>query len=388
MRKSTPNSPHQPPEYSRDWGEYMVKAVFSEKLGDEKGAPWLELSADEITAYKESINSEFECQVFLLSTPIIVNTDEVTEIITLRDGERLVRIYPPFPVNEKGETSGALDGIGIPEGQYLVTGFTPIPSSAVKGVRIEPRLNKGTFWCRGMRLDVQAGTSPSTIIERLLEQICQYTHQWWIRAPHNPFLGMKRLGATIGKDFRVTQELRHQGGGQIESAWYGAVQSQVNLGIGSPLTKGTWRLACIHTGDGRRADQGILAFHDGFASYMARQDEKCILNLSLAMEIMLNKHRMAVQKKGPEKLEKLLRVSPLMDEETRDALKNLIIDRGHVAHGREPHLVGRDSRTTLESYIGAVRKLISNYLASIPQGQWPDIMNMQISRNAQGPLSK
>ena len=114
------------------------------------------------------------------------------------------------------------------------------------------------------------------------------------------------MGGTITKDFKVISELRHRGAGDIESTWYGAVQYQPHLGFGRPLTHGTWLLACHHTQEERKADQGLLAFYDGMADYMAGRDDKAILNLCIAVEIMLSKHSIAVLNRSPSRLEKAM----------------------------------------------------------------------------------
>jgi len=369
---------------SREWEEYMVKASFSEAKAAESGLSWPERTEEEIRTYRANVRRDFECQLFVLQTPILVKTDEVKEIITIKDGDKVVRFYPPFPLNEGQETTGAFEDVSIPEGSGEVSRTGRIPSEAVTGARMEYGVGPDAAWCRGLRADAQAGAAVQNMIKLLLDQICQYTHQWWLRAPHNSFLGMKRFGAAVGNDFRLLETLRYHGAGKVDSTWYAAVLHQPNLGIGSPLSRGTWLLVSDHVSNKRPADGGILGFHDAFADYMAGRDEKCILNLCIAAEILISKHRMAVLRKPPnESLEKLIKTTPLVDNATKDDLTKLAIDRDHVAHGRPPYILTHNTAYTLERYIRAALKVLRAYLTSIPGGRWPDIMTMKVGRKRQ-----
>ena len=58
---------------------------------------------------------------------------------------------------------------------------------------------------------------------------------------------------------------------------------------------------------------------------MARRDERCILTLCIAIEIMLNKHWQVILKKpGNDSLDKIVRMTPLVDENTRESLKKWV----------------------------------------------------------------
>ncbi len=102
----------QAPQYSRDWGTHLVKAKLSEDVAREHGQPWPTLASDEVDAHRALVDSNFECQIFVLGTPIVVDTRDVTDIIATHVGGKLVRIYPPFIINEVAETAGALMLIG------------------------------------------------------------------------------------------------------------------------------------------------------------------------------------------------------------------------------------------------------------------------------------
>ncbi len=374
--KSSPTRPVT--DLSRDWHQYMVKAKLSEESLEKNGRQWPELAPAEIEAYHQSLAPNFESHIYLWPNPILVNFQEVVDVLIVPRNGKTIRIYPPFEVNEKSETSGAFSDILLPEGIKTVERTVEIPSSAVRGARMEHGDRSTTKWCRAFRVDAESGVDELTILKLLIDHITQHTHQWWIRAAHHPMLGPLRMGATITKDFKIIPELRYRGAGEIESTWYGAVQYQPNLGFGSPLTRGTWFLSAHHTQEGRRADQGLLTFYDGMADYMAGQDHKSILNLCIAVEIMLSKHSVAVLKHQPSKLERAIRTTNLIDDNTRDVLGKLVTDRNSVAHGREPHIITHDNRYSLEIYIRAVRQLVNSYLHAMPLGAWPQVMDLRL----------
>lgn len=365
-------------ELSREWGQYLVKATLSEEKGAANGANWPDLSPAEIQAYRESLAPDFETHIHLFPNPIWMDVKEVVDVLTIKRNGKIVRIYPPFEVDEPSETSGAFEEISVPEGDQKLERTVPIPSSTVRGARMEHGGSDTIKWCRAFRLDVEHGANALECVNLLLDHIRQYTHQWWIRASHNPRQGPMRMGGTVTKDFKVISELRHRGAGDIESTWYGAIQYQPHLGFGRPLTHGTWLLAYHHTQEERKADQGLLAFYDGMADYIAGRDDKAILNLCIAVEIMLSKHSISVLNRSPSRLEKAIRNTSLVDKPTRQILKNLSTDRNCVAHGREPYLIANREGNSVEGYLQAVCQLVNGYLNSIPLGTWRDTMDLQL----------
>jgi hypothetical protein len=375
---STVTESHSPQNFSRNWGQYAVKAVFTEEKAAENGVPWPKLDAEAIESHKRDLAPKIEGQLYALPTPILVNTREVVDVLKFKQDGKLIRVYPPFPLDEKGETSGALSEILIPEGIDKIEARVPMPSSAAKGLRVALGMGDGLEWCRGLRADVESGANPYPIIDSLIKHITQATHQWWLRAIHNPMLGMKRTGAQLTRSFKFASELRVEGAVQIESSWYGAGEYQPNLGFGAALTKGTWILSCAHVQDGRKVDQALLAFYDGMAAYMAEEDDKAILSLCISVEIMLAKHSLIVLGRAPVKLEKAVRTTRLIDENVRTILAQLVRDRNHVAHGRDIDSTTASGRYSLEDCLQAVSALVGAYLRSLPKGSWTRVMSLRI----------
>ncbi len=85
-------------EISREWGAYMVKATFSEDVAEGRREPWPDLNASEIKEYHENIAKDFESQIYLWPTPILTKKEDLQDILMFRDGEKLVRVYPPCDI--------------------------------------------------------------------------------------------------------------------------------------------------------------------------------------------------------------------------------------------------------------------------------------------------
>jgi hypothetical protein len=359
---------------SREWAQYLGKAIIN------PDNDWPVRPQAEIDAYKGDIRQDYECQLFALPTPIATFGD-VTQVQSVIFRGKELRFYPPFALNEKSYASGSFSEVAIPEGIAAVEKFSPIPKDAVTGLRAGHGLPKDGVWARGLRVDVQTGADVLSAISLLLDHICQFTRQWWVRGTHDPFLGFQRFGAAVNREFRTLKLFTYEGATKIESPWYGTTRYQPNLGSAAVLDRPTWVQVCQHVTRDDRADIGILGIHDAFADYMSGRDEKCILNLCIGVEILLNKHWQFVLKKpANDRLDKILRQTSLIDQGSKEVLKKLIIDRGHVAHGRAPHIVSKEPGYTIETYLQAGKTVLDEYLSSIPQGAWPTLMNMRLNR--------
>lgn len=148
--------------------------------------------------------------------------------------EKRIRLYPPFPLNEKGEASGTFDKIWIPVGRNRVEFYGKISSSVPKGLIAQHKLDDDTFFCNGLRIDAEHGIPVTQVVNILLQQICQYTYQWWLRSGQALFKGMLRFGLLVGKDFEPAEELRYYGAGDVKSTWYAVNQTQKFIGIEKP----------------------------------------------------------------------------------------------------------------------------------------------------------
>jgi len=362
---------------TRDWKEYAIKTTFAESAE----RPWPQLNPLAIEEYKKNIKKGFEGHIYKLPHPIICVSPQIKDILDLEIETKRVRIYPPFEINILKEISSAFEGVVIPEGNIKLEDFKPIPNSAVNSFHLEQHSSaRQEYYCQGLRIDVEIGAPINKIINILLEQICQYTHQWWLRSGISPFNGMKRFGFSIGNNFEIIKELRYHGAGNVESSWHAVRQTQLQLGIELPLDSQKWLLIGNHVAHLRPAEAGFIAFYDAIASYMAEEDEQCILNLSLCVEILGNRRRLLLNQSDI-KADELLTTTDLVDDNIKAVLKKLFIDRGHVAHGRPAHVLTTDSTFTIERYIEAVRAFLSGYNQKLKPEDWITSSSLEIGKS-------
>lgn len=360
---------------NRQWYEFIAVGELRESSEN----PWPEVEPSVIVEYQKSIRNDFKAYIYKIPHPIICEDWELFNILDFQvDGKR-IRFYSPFKINEGCETEGAFEGILIPDGTKIIERWTALPDIMARKLRGQWHLTEKSANCQGLRLDVEDGAPDEKIINIFLEQVCQFTYQWWLRSRQSPFQGMKRYGLSIGQDFKVLKELCYRGAKGVKTSCYPIRTSQTLLGIEKPLDKHIWDIVAFNVRNMTRAEPGLLAFNEALADYMAGDDERCILDLSLCVEILGNKRRM-LQGKSDVPAARLIMKTDLVDEATRSVLKKLFIDRGHVAHGRPIHVLSTDPNYTLEVYIEAVRVMLSTYISRIG-GKWKDSLDLRVGKS-------
>jgi hypothetical protein len=219
---------------------------------------------------------------------------------------------------------------------------------------------------------MESGFPVMETYKELSEQIAQYTYQWWLRSPQAPFRGPIFMGASIDNTGHILEELRYKGPQSIQSTWHGMVQTQKLLGLERALDEQTWLLCLDKVQRNIPAEVGILTFVDAIAHYMAGDDKRCLLDLTICFEILANKRIYADGKKMETDNDKLLKKTSLADEGTKNVLRKLLIDRDHVAHGRDPYIVGKDPAVMIQ-YFDAIRAVINKYFASLGVGEFHEL---------------
>lgn len=360
--------------WNRDWTTYLIKAVFEEKT--EAGVVWPDLNPTRIREYKDSILEGWEAHIYKVPNPILVSP-EVSDIVEVKRETYSCRVYPPFQLNELRELSGTFEAVEVPTGIHKVASLKKISESAVKGVKSEHNFHADALYTQGIRLDCQRKFPEDRLLKDLLDQIVQYTHQWWLRSPQSPFRGPFRLGAAIDRSFNTLDELRYHGAGKVESSWYGARQTQRPFGFERPVTRNIWLLCLNNIKKMIPADLGLLSFSDALADYMAGESEKCILDLSICFEILANKRLIAEGKKPESSIGKILRRSSLVGNKAVETIRRLSIDRDHIAHGRPPYVLGSKGMT-IEIYLDAIREVVNQYLHSTEPGKWPEMAALRL----------
>lgn len=238
----------------RDWQTYFVQHHFAERADE----PWPELDEQRVRAHADQKLAGWDTHVLRLPAPVIANSSELVMVSDLVLSEIRVRLYPPFPLDRRGEISGSFEDCWLPEGDRVVDKFVRLPPDAARGLTSEQRPVQGARFCQGLRIDTQGAAQLHATVQTLLEQLCQHTHQWWLRGRTDPFQGIRRLGCEVNRDFSFRKILRHHGAGDLLSPWCAAIESQPLLGIEIPLTQKIWQRCCYDTAAGMRGDMGTL----------------------------------------------------------------------------------------------------------------------------------
>jgi len=362
----------------RDWHTYFVRPTFAEH----KGEAWPELPKSEIETHRSNLQSEWETHVLRLPAPIVAFAADFSRIREVTLFGSKVRLYPPFPIDRRGETSGAFKDWWIPEGESTVDIFKRLPGYAVPGVVTENVPVPGAKYCQGLRIDA-ATAGPielHRIVQGLMEQVCQHTHQWWLRGRTSPFSGIRRLECEVNRDFTFAELFRYRGAGELHSPWRAVIETQVPLGIELPLTEQVWHRCIDQLALGLRGDVGLLAFHDAISYYMDADDVLSITSMTICVEVLGNKRRLLNGKK-PTGFGELIRTSDLIDKTIEKTIGDLFVDRGHVAHGRRPPRSQGDA-DRLFNYLVAVEKVVASYMGKLTPDDWVRASKLEVSRGA------
>jgi hypothetical protein len=92
---------------------------------------------------------------------------------------------------------------------------------------------------------------------------------------------------------------------------------------------------------------------------------------------LANKRYYADNNKYISKNDKLVQLSSLVSAKIKSDLRDLIIDRDHVAHGRPPYLLGR--RQTIERYLEVGLEIVQAYLGQIKKDEWPNLSKLTLA---------
>jgi len=349
---------------NRNWNTFFVKPIHK---GEHE---------EKIKPAKASTLQGGEAQFFQLPNPLIT-AKLLTSTFSIERNGKKGKIYPPFSLNEKEKMTAFVKGAEYPLGGATVECYRKIPESAVTGVTLEPRISPETEMRHAVRIDGELGFPTIEIFKQLLEQITQYTYQWWLRSPESPFRGPAFLGAFIDTNSNILEDSYIQGSVNTECVWHGMVQGQHLLGSEMPLDEKKWSMCINNIQNSIPAEMGILTFIDAIAHFMAGDDKRCILDLTICFEILANKRLFADGSTMQTDNVKLLRKSRLADDDAKNILRKLIIDRDHVAHGREPYILSKEP-SMMTQYFEAMGVVINNYVTSIKGKEFNELATVKL----------
>ena len=179
--------------WDRNWTIYRVEAVLDESLSKD---PWPEVSPLEKKQYDEDQQPDWTGHIITLTSPILSRTDVTTVIATNK-----FRVYPPFWTNRKASITSSFDEVSIPSGDPAPSNRISIPDYAVKGVMTEFKPNSDSAPMYGLRIDCKNDVELDEFLSFLLTLVRQYTKQWWVSSPRNPFDAGLRMAFKLRKIF-------------------------------------------------------------------------------------------------------------------------------------------------------------------------------------------
>ena len=362
--------------FSREWHKYALKAV----CGETEECPWPKISEDEIEAYKQNKLHNYTAHILQLPQPILCVTGDCTDIITIEYADKKLRLYPPFPLNSSKEIKCAFNDVQIPEGNITVDHCTTFPyETTPAGMTVKPQPNSDTAYYEGLRIDAEAGAPLDDVLQILLEQITQHTHQWWILSDSSPFKGFERFQSELQRDFRLRDLLKYSGAGPLEMPLYPVASTQGLLGLEKAMTNNLWVVACNHTSRGYRGDTGLLSFYDAISKYMSGNDAATVLQLCICVEVLGNK-QLILSGKRPTNFDKLIQRTKLVGDKDKKILGKMYIDRGHIAHGKEAHSMGKNGQPSIQDYLEATLAFVNGYINTLDIENWPKASQMKLSR--------
>lgn len=349
---------------NRNWNTFLVKPISKAKHEAKINPP------------KASTLQGGEAQFFQLPNPLMT-VKRITSNFSIERKGKKGKIYPPFSLNEKEKMTAFVKGAEYPSGGSTVECYRKIPESAVKGLTYEPGKSPEIEFRHAVRIDGESEFPRQEIFKQLVEQITQHTYQWWLRSPESPFRGPAFLGAFIDINFNILEDLQFHDSVNTEYVWHGMVQGQQLLGLEMPLDEHKWSMCISNVQNNIPAEMGILTFIDAVAHFMAGDDKRCILDLTICFEILANKRLFADGGTMQTDNVRLLRKSRLADDETKHVLRKLIIDRDHVAHGRHPYILSKEP-SMMTQYFEAMKVVINNYVTSIKGKEFNELATVKL----------
>lgn len=353
--------------WDRNWTFYRVNAVLSESKAE---SSWPEARASAEKEHGGDQQSAWTGYLLELSTPILKKTDVTTTITT-----KNLRVYPPFSLNKKSSITHSFDEVSIPS-YAPPENRIPIPNYAVKGVLTEFKY-RDSAPMYGLRIDCSKGVELDEFLSFFLGLIRQYTKQWWVTSPRNPFDAGLRMAFELRENFTPREPLLVRGAGEVPVPWYGSAATQTIVGFERSLDAKAWNevATCVTRGQG--IETALQFFLDAVDDYMGYQDRRCILNLALLFEVCENKCLLMEGRPTKSRNKELLRTPILAKGKLQDTFRKIVTDRDNIAHGRPPHHYSADFSVIVE-YLEASSAFINLYLERCRSYGWEKAIKLSI----------
>ena len=355
--------------WDRNWTFYRVGAVLDESLSTH---PRPEISSRTKEEYDADQQPNWTGHILTLTTPILSRNDVTAVIATNK-----FRIYPPFWINKKASITSSFDEVTIPSGDQVLSNRIPIPGYAVKGVMTEFKPDSNSEPMYGLRIDCTNDVELDEFLSFFLTLVRQYTKQWWVSSPRNPFDAGVRMAFQLRRNFQPRELLEVRGAGKVSATWHGSTATQTLVGLEEPLNTESWYNVAQCLKQGMGIEPALQFLLNAIEDYMGYQDRRCILNLALLFEVCENKCLLMESRPTKLRNKDILRNPILATDRLKATFRKIITDRDHIAHGRAPYHYAKDFAVIVE-YLEAGTELINLYLDKCRVFGWDKALKLPV----------
>lgn len=342
---------------------YRVVPTF--RTGD-----WPRLPTEEVTSWEDKHLEGWISEIYQVKAPLWV--DPRVKDIIVGSG---MRVYPPFDANMQDMISNSLNDVKIPIGQSHVEKFIPFSEDAVRGLTTATEVGDASpkYLLRIDRMETDPHHDDN--LQLFLDLFRQYSQQWWVGSSTDPFdLGF-RQSFEIEKDYTPRLKLRHAGA-DASGIWYGLSATQKFIGFEQIVDCPSWTAIgeCLRAGTG--LDRSIGLMLDAVVEFMTYHDERAILSIAIALDMMAAKIHNSMSSKSMKKKygDEAVAQSGIVSRKDREIIKHLFIDRGHIAHGRRPHHLRKDP-VKIVYYMDAGLRSLGLYLSKAHAIGWQKFLD-------------
>lgn len=300
-------------------------------------------------------SADYTAFMFELSCPILFSADLVHVI----EGPDF-RIFPPVQIHGGQSPSIPAKNVYIPCGSSVVDWARSVDYSSCVGFVYSINQTKKipVFRGHGLRVDTTGGSDRAIEIQKkFLQRVRSLSLQWWLMGSKNPFdLGYRFVSSVCEggnlSDILDSNQPKHP------------MQSQAFLsGIEQVIGQPHWQYLIAQAGNEFPVDQPASLFCDALEKFYDFDDPSALLYAALSIEAAEYEIRKSKKIDVYSDPIKNIRKNPqYLKYGDAKILKDLFVDRGHVAHAQSPPRLNSGARSVQEylteaAKIGLARSL-------------------------------
>ncbi len=287
---------------------------------------------------------------FELNSPILFSTD-LHKVLIGPD----FRIYPPSQIASGRGPEILSEVIYVPVGKDDVEFAQRIKYETVTGFVYSVNHNRKIqiFRGHGLRIDVFGEMRRALEVQRkFLARVRSLTFQWWLLGRDNPFdLGARYL-SDVSENFEPTDILP-------DGTPMHPMQAQfLFMGLEKAVGPPHWNYLSSMASSSFPDDQANSLFCDALEKFFSFDDVTAALLLALSLEAAENEmRRMKNQVIHNDPIRNLTKHPQILKYGNEAVLKQLFVDRGHIAHANTPPYLSNGSATIKGYFVEAIRVL-------------------------------